>query len=505
MLLTVCERLEYTVLLPESAHASLDGLEDRVKLSIIEARENLHTTEGLAAAGVELNSMDLVHVRCWGGDSSTTIPQLLDACYHAVRPGGTVVAWSFANAGVYAQRGQLRAAVQGSGLPPLPEEQLQTWLSEKKSSFLAGRNNMTVGAEPPADVLQALQETVRPAALPAGWRSWMSAKFLLQSADSGAVATPLVWREQVDSQLDMTRSVDDPTDSFGQSVLSEVWGVNSMSLALQRPQVYDEMLGDLAESTLYPAGNAAPVLVHAPLLAVQIMKPPSVEEVQAAGADCLVLPLLPVDPFQAAAAGGPTPAQNAQGMVRYLELNPDVAEFPHENVKAAPVRGSFGHFLGTGAGPIPGSRAVAQTFAAADDKPVTAPRADADASGHPGVHVPEPSSSSVPKAPGIWLADTIEDDRQLRALLATRNPWLPLGPRGSFFNVGLANWHALRESWTACSPDAVPPVPPPPVDVDAVYEELAILRRSYTLPGPMPLRDVVHLLVELWDEEQYYR
>ena len=48
-------------------------------------------------------------------------------------------------------------------------------------------------------------------------------------------------------------------------------------------------------------------------------------------------------------------------------------------------------------------------------------------------------------------------------------------------------------------------MPPPPVDVDAVYEELAILRRSYTLPGPMPLRDVVHLLVELWDEEQYYR
>ena len=44
---------------------------------------------------------------------------------------------------------------------------------------------------------------------------------------------------------------------------------------------------------------------------------------------------------------------------------------------------------------------------------------------------------------------------------------------------------------------------PPPVDLDEVADELSELRRSYELPGPMRLPDLIELYVDIWDEEGF--
>lgn len=47
------------------------------------------------------------------------------------------------------------------------------------------------------------------------------------------------------------------------------------------------------------------------------------------------------------------------------------------------------------------------------------------------------------------------------------------------------------------------PEHPPAVDIDAVAEGLFQLRRTYELPGPMRLPDLVDLYLELWEEEDF--
>ncbi|OQR82542.1 hypothetical protein ACHHYP_15866 [Achlya hypogyna] len=98
-----------------------------------------------------------------------------------------------------------------------------------------------------------------------------------------------------------------------------------------------------------------------------------------------------------------------------------------------------------------------------------------------------------------WLIFYLHRFR-LAAGTSDGDPWWPQGRNGPFYNVGLANWQANRAKWTT----PVVPRPPrrPPVDGSLILEGLASMRRTYELPQPMNLADVIALYVDIWDVNQ---
>ena len=107
------------------------------------------------------------------------------------------------------------------------------------------------------------------------------------------------------------------------------------------------------------------------------------------------------------------------------------------------------------------------------------------------------------------------------------DPWWPHGEKGGFFNIGLQNWHGVRKQWKSYGHDEyVRPrraasmvgahqpsfrvcrlgserMPKPPlVDVEDVTDELSKLRRTYTLPAPLSLSDILDIFVDIWDDEE---
>ena len=146
------------------------------------------------------------------------------------------------------------------------------------------------------------------------------------------------------------------------------------------------------------------------------------------------------------------------------------------------MQGTWGKFTGTGSGDI-----VQDAKYSSDDAYLHG--------GGPTTHVEsiKPASTSTASNPTVTLA---------RSLLAIpRDPWFPQGVRGGFFNVGLRNWNEMRLSWVARPPGFVMPPYPPEVDSDEVIEELGKLQRTYTLPGPMRLPDIIDLYLDCWDDE----
>ncbi|KAG9403295.1 hypothetical protein AC1031_005941 [Aphanomyces cochlioides] len=80
------------------------------------------------------------------------------------------------------------------------------------------------------------------------------------------------------------------------------------------------------------------------------------------------------------------------------------------------------------------------------------------------------------------------------------DPWWPQGKNGPFFNVGLSRWQAQRLEWTT----PVLPRPPkrPPVPSESIFEGLSSMKRTFELPQPMNLGDIVELYVDIWDINQ---
>jgi len=143
------------------------------------------------------------------------------------------------------------------------------------------------------------------------------------------------------------------------------------------------------------------------------------------------------------------------------------------------MRGAWGKFTGTGAGAV-----VKDASDSSDDAYLHG--------GGPTTHVETPRSTTGSN-PTVALA---------RSLLSLpKDPWFPQGVRGGFFNVGLRNWNEMRLSWVAKPPGFVMPPYPPEVDSDEVIEELSRLQRTYTLPGPMRLPDIIDLYLDCWDDE----
>lgn len=89
---------------------------------------------------------------------------------------------------------------------------------------------------------------------------------------------------------------------------------------------------------------------------------------------------------------------------------------------------------------------------------------------------------------------------------------VPDGPGGSapFTNHRLAEWERQRAAWIAAGPAGRrkadegerPPVRRPVLSPDATYDDLLTSSRPFT--KPVPLAEMVDLLVEVWEEDGMY-
>lgn len=135
------------------------------------------------------------------------------------------------------------------------------------------------------------------------------------------------------------------------------------------------------------------------------------------------------------------------------------------------MRGEWGSFVGTGAGDI-----VRAAEASADDAYVA--------------------------GGGLATAAPPEGTSPQRAILhVPHDPWFPHGGGGGFLNVGLLNWLAMRSAWLSRPPGFVEPPYPPELDSEELIDNLARLQRTYTLPGPVRLPDLIDLYQDIWEEE----
>ena len=72
--------------------------------------------------------------------------------------------------------------------------------------------------------------------------------------------------------------------------------------------------------------------------------------------------------------------------------------------------------------------------------------------------------------------------------------------RLKFHNVGRKNWEKARKEWRKPKVENRPP-PPPPVRYDEVVRGLLQVQRTYELPGPMTLPDIISVFRDIWDCE----
>ena len=69
-----------------------------------------------------------------------------------------------------------------------------------------------------------------------------------------------------------------------------------------------------------------------------------------------------------------------------------------------------------------------------------------------------------------------------------------------FHNIGRKNWEKARKEWRKPKVENRPP-PPPPVRYDEVVRGLLQVQRTYELPGPMTLPDIISVFRDIWDCE----
>ncbi|ETW07090.1 hypothetical protein H310_03160 [Aphanomyces invadans] len=91
---------------------------------------------------------------------------------------------------------------------------------------------------------------------------------------------------------------------------------------------------------------------------------------------------------------------------------------------------------------------------------------------------------------------------RFRTALCTSDgdPWWPQGKNGPFYNVGLGRWQAQRASWLTVTRPRPPK--PEPVALELLLEGLTSMKRTYDLPHPMALADLVGIYIDIWDINQ---
>jgi len=76
-------------------------------------------------------------------------------------------------------------------------------------------------------------------------------------------------------------------------------------------------------------------------------------------------------------------------------------------------------------------------------------------------------------------------------------------PNGHFHNVGLANWNSQREEWLKprgeVKEQQIPPVP-----YEDIIAGLASMRRTFELPRPMRLSDLIDIYLDIWESQDGY-
>lgn len=313
------------------------------------------------------------------------------------------------------------------------------------------------------------------------------------------------WVERLDSQVDVSAAVGEELTVAGARLLRQLLGVDMEELSRQDPTLTETVIDELCDMTLAGDGFSGPVVVYTPLHAAIAVVAGSRKGPAAAGkgkaattkasAGAAGLPgsatLVeqrnpPAVATRALFASSPAllvesdeqARQAAAQLLRTTDAGERAAEVSGAGADALyfylRMRGDWGNFQGTGAGDV-----VAAAGDAADD-------AYAHGGGPTTV---VPAGITGPFAP-------------VKAMLAVpHDPWFPHGLRGGFFNAGLRNWNEMRSSWLSRPPQFVMPPYPPELDSEEVIEELAKLQRTYTLPGPMRLPDIIDLYLDIWDEE----
>jgi len=81
--------------------------------------------------------------------------------------------------------------------------------------------------------------------------------------------------------------------------------------------------------------------------------------------------------------------------------------------------------------------------------------------------------------------------------------WWPKGRDGPFFNVGEHLWLKQRKEWLKNngkrSADTAAPIP-----YEEVLSGLASMRRTYELPRPIRLADIIDLYLDIWESQDGY-
>lgn len=86
---------------------------------------------------------------------------------------------------------------------------------------------------------------------------------------------------------------------------------------------------------------------------------------------------------------------------------------------------------------------------------------------------------------------------------AAPSPWWPDGVDGDFYNVGLEAWQQQRGEWLSPQGEAEP-THAAPIPYEEVISGLASLRRTYDLPRPMRLSDLIDIYLDIWESQDGY-
>ncbi|KAF2581947.1 hypothetical protein F2Q68_00006573, partial [Brassica cretica] len=107
---------------------------------------------------------------------------------------------------------------------------------------------------------------------------------------------------------------------------------------------------------------------------------------------------------------------------------------------------------------------------------------------------------------GFGSTSTCDMEHNVTIRSQSSNP--PFDPRCStsnstlFVNHGHNQWNQAREQWRECITSQQCRVLEPAISWDSTYESLLSTNKPF--PRPIPLQDMVHFLVDVWEEEGLY-
>ncbi|CAH8305942.1 unnamed protein product [Eruca vesicaria subsp. sativa] len=107
---------------------------------------------------------------------------------------------------------------------------------------------------------------------------------------------------------------------------------------------------------------------------------------------------------------------------------------------------------------------------------------------------------------GFWSTSTYDMDHNDIISSQSSNP--PFDPHcrtrhsTQFVNHGLAQWNQTRQQWRECRTSQQCRVSEPAISWDSTYDSLLSTNKPF--PQPVPLKEMVHFLVDVWEDEGLY-